>query len=102
MRAGKAMRKAIKDIVCAYAYPRLDMEVSKKMNHLLKVGAARWSAVLAMVLVLVLLVGHLQCRPDAGMSPASGAALSAFCEQEQTRSGTSPVAAARACPISSG
>lgn len=39
VRAGKAMRKAIKDIVCAYAYPRLDMEVSKKMNHLLKVGS---------------------------------------------------------------
>lgn len=38
MRAAQTMRKAIKDIVCAYAYPRLDMEVSKKMNHLLKVG----------------------------------------------------------------
>jgi hypothetical protein len=38
LRAAKGMRKAVKDIVCAYAYPRLDMEVSKKMNHLLKVG----------------------------------------------------------------
>lgn len=36
LRAAKGMRKAVKDIVCAYAYPRLDMEVSKKMNHLLK------------------------------------------------------------------
>ena len=41
LRAAKGMRKAVKDIVCAYAYPRLDMEVSKKMNHLLKVG---WAA----------------------------------------------------------
>lgn len=32
----KALLKAIQDVVFAYSYPRLDLEVSKKMNHLLK------------------------------------------------------------------
>jgi DNA primase small subunit len=35
-RAAKGLAKGLRDVVCAYAYPRLDMEVSKKMNHLLK------------------------------------------------------------------
>lgn len=33
--------KCLQDIVFAYTYPRLDAEVTKKMNHLLKVGWCR-------------------------------------------------------------
>ncbi|KAF8067167.1 Prim1 [Scenedesmus sp. PABB004] len=33
---GRALEKGLGDILFAYSYPRLDVEVTKKMNHLLK------------------------------------------------------------------
>lgn len=36
-KQGKALEKSLDDVIFAYSYPRLDVEVTKKMNHLLKV-----------------------------------------------------------------
>ena len=36
VRRTQNLQRAVKEILLAYAYPRLDVEVSKKMNHLLK------------------------------------------------------------------
>ena len=36
VRRAQNVQRAVKEILLAHAYPRLDVEVSKKMNHLLK------------------------------------------------------------------